>query len=264
MDLIVIGAGVAGSVLTTMARIHGLEVLLIDQDPYQAGSRCGLAVLRTAWAPETRQALDWYGVNGGVHTPVTLVTDYAGRHTEKSDWHYVDPRDVLVKPDIDRRVTHINPGWAQTADRVVYRAGAVVMAYVPAMDPSSWGCTAYSWDAKVQDYEARHHWLRPFHGITAIQSPDGLVRLGSSLSASPEAAERRTRRMVVEATELGMVSAGTWTYATGKRHEASMPVVTPGLASTGGAARLGFTLAPARAARVLIELGMLTPDLAAR
>ena len=255
MDLIVIGAGVAGSVLTSMARLQGLETLLIDADPQQAGSRWALAALRKSWDAATQEALDWYSLNGGLSNPDTLVTDYMGRKKLQRDWYFVDPRDVLTKPDVEAWVTSVARGVAFT-DGGRYEARRVVVAHNDGDTVESWGCTAYSADATVLEAEARHHWLRPFHGITVVRSTDGLVRLGSSVAPSRAAAEARTRRMVQEATELGLVSTGTWTYGAGRRYGRSSPESYGGVSYLGGSARLGFTLAPARARAFLHDIGV--------
>lgn len=254
MDLIVVGAGVAGSVLTSMARLQGLEVLLIDADPRQAGSRWALAALRKGWDSDTQEALDWYSLNGELSQPDTLVTDYMGRKKLQRDWYFVDPRDVLQPPDVEAYVSSWGSGYVRT-DGGKYEARRVVVAFNEAQH-ESWGCTAYSVDARVLEAEARHHWLRPFHGITVVTGRDGTVRLGSSVASSRAAAEERTRRMVREATELGLVSSGTWTYGSGKRHGRTQPESYGGVTFLGGSARLGFTLAPARARAVLQDIGL--------
>lgn len=254
MDLIVVGAGVAGSVLTSMARLQGLETLLIDADPQQAGSRWALAVLRKSWDPDTQEALDWYSLNGELSQPDTLVTDYMGRKKLQRDWYFVDPRDALTKPDVEAYVTSMARGVAFT-DGGRYEARRIVVAFNETVH-ESWGCTAYSSDAKVLEAEARHHWLRPFHGITVVTGRDGIVRLGSSVAPSQAAAEARTRRMVREAEELGLVSSGTWTYGSGRRYARSSPSSYGGVTYLGGAAQLGFTLAPARAREALHSMGL--------
>ena len=58
-DLIVVGAGIAGSSVTRLARERGLDVELIDRDPSAAASRLAHAILRRSWLrPELWRAYE--------------------------------------------------------------------------------------------------------------------------------------------------------------------------------------------------------------
>jgi len=253
-DLIVVGAGVAGSVLTTMARERGLDVVLVN-DWGGPASAAALALLRRGWArAETDEATDWYEAHGNLTRGALATYGWNEVSKEQPDWRLVDPESVLVKPDVIARVTNWIPGAVQTGSGADIRATQVVLSHPvwTSAPPASYGATALSRTAQVIGASCRVHWLRPYHAVTASQK-GGWTRVGSSVAATPELAVARLQTMVDEATDAGLVTpARDWYTQEGARWEVSETERMPGLTMLGGLGRLGFTLAP-RNARVLLD-----------
>ena len=254
-DLIVVGAGVVGSVLTSMARLQGLNVLLVSEG--QPSSAAALAVLRRSWTQrETDEALSWYELNGGVRHGATV--SWAARPDVKwqDDWHLVDPKDVLLQPDLNASVRSFHGGGIVTASGAHERATQVVVSKpVWSTDtPASYGATAVSRDVTLTgEGWLRVHWLRPYHAIMAAQT-GGELRVGSSVSDSPVGAGLRVMQMVEQLAAAGVISSreGPWEVRHGSRHAVTLPVQQPdGTILLGGFGRLGYTCAPALAKQLL-------------
>lgn len=248
-DLVVVGAGIGGSVLTRMAREQGIDVELWDHWPEESSSRAALAMLRKTWHWDTDEALLWYDSIGALDKPRVFVTDDPRKDGRWGKGFYrVDPRKVLLAPDRERRW---KPGTAAgTVATVVSH-----QACSPGILPDSYGVTWVSKSARVPEGDIRLHYTAPYRGIFAVQG-DGECLVGSSASSTAELALSKGQEMLEAAIEHGLVTdASDWQRREGVRYQSSPPELrSDAVWDLGGFARLGFTLAPTRCKLLLEEL----------
>lgn len=262
-DLAVVGAGIAGSALTRMAREQGLKVTLIADPSRPPASHCAICVLRRSWrSKDERPDFDfthgWYEAHGWVVTKQAVVMNKKRQTALQNDWSLVDPHGPLLRPDETRRVT---PEQAlESADRVVFATafngpfpadplyGATAILPVAAMD-------------KGHPLRAAH--LGPYQCVQ-IARVGGSVRVGSSKGKTREAAIERCQKLVMAAADRKIIDpsyASQAEYLVGVRAVHRKPNgdkhwmrMSPNVWWMGGFARVGYSLAPSVARDVFKDL----------
>jgi len=270
MKLIVIGAGIAGSSATRIARDKGWDVTLIDHAPEQSASRSALATIRPTWFDKAERAdleksWDWYSKWGAAGTREAHVSNWKNREVKaQKDWWLVDPILPLVKPDLTERVVGIYKTFVTTptkeiaADAILNCTGAYGADL--ARDVSLFaGVTWISHDAQLDYSPYRVHHLRPYKSLSAAQI-NGVTRVGSSISASADKAIQEAEELLEQAHLLGIVQAGaTWEMSLGWRAKGKGGIpIYPELgqrnAYFSGLARSGYGLSPAIAEKWIDSL----------
>jgi hypothetical protein len=261
MRITVIGAGIAGSALTRLARERGHDVSLVSVGP--PASAAALAVARPSWLKlEDRLglafSLDWYRANG-----MLIATEAAVRNAKtptevklQGGWYLIDPLAPLVAPDEERAVTRDD---FHRGGPIVVCVGAGATFPPPRIGGTNWGSTATcaaAWEeaGHLPTLQVAH--LRPYHSVM-VACDGGHIRLGSSQGATPEAADRRLYSDLAVAEELGLVGRGwAWDIVRGQR----VTVKAPRVQRNGNRytmtnyGRLGYSLAPWDAHNVLEEI----------
>lgn len=251
-DLIVIGGGIAGSCVTTLARERGWDVELWDAGA--PASCAALCVLRPSWHPLTEDALDFYAAHGWLR-PGTTARRSTYRQPGVADspgWFSLSPTAPLVRPDVADWAT-MEMMTEPTIPTVVATGHRNHLLPGKALH----GFTAVADAPEDAEDGVRVHEMRPRHTIESLVF-DGEMRLGSSSGLTADAAGERLIRMVAEAEAAG-IALPHWNAIHGVRW---MPDVTddhvarpsPTVWTIGRLGKLGYTLSPHLAARVLSEI----------
>lgn len=275
MNIIVVGAGIAGSWFTRLAREAGHKVTLIS-----AGipdSIAATAVLRRGYhAKNHDDQLSWdrsmqlYERFGFGFTAGATVTNYRvpGERFDK-DWRLLDPAGPLVSPDLNASVRDVRRNSVtlrddlhnMTADFVVKATGASFGDYTGNFGRRSYGVTWTNRDTSMLGAGLRIHHFAPYKTIAAGVA-GGVARLGSSSAASPEKATEQAVKMLDLAVRLGITpSRDGWTPILGSRlklTDARTPrtgkVFPYGFWEMRGYHRTGYAMAPADAESLLRQI----------
>lgn len=268
-DVVVLGAGIAGSCVAHFARRAGLTALLFDAALPDAGSPAALAVVREAWAktPDdkaaTHFALAHFGGLGALTSLPAAIIPRNGPHSLQYDWAVIDPARALL-PHTRATATDLHFQRRVVTLGGFYRAHArlavVVCCGIHNRDLGgpeaavTYGATALLPHAGPP--AVRVHRLRPYHNLIDA-ALDGQRRIGSSTSRDPAAAIPALR---ADLERIGLDpdrdedDAGLC-YATGARaHAASRGHYATHIDGThflGGFGKLGYALAPAAAYRLI-------------
>jgi hypothetical protein len=267
-NLIVVGAGIAGSSTARVARSLGWDVTVIDPHPENAASRAALATIRPTWFDKSGKALaaqswEWYKAWGAAICQTAVVTDWRNlTHRTQKDWWMVDPFLPLVQPDIRATVTEIcdgevslDNGDVRKADAVLNCAGLLFTSTSTLMP----GATLVSEDAVMDAEPLRVHQLRPYHTLTVGKIGE-YVRLGSSINKDQAKANDEVWKMLAQAEDVGIVQPGAhWRLIEGKRvrqpgNELLYPEKGKTSTALGCLARTGYAFAPAIAHEWLTSL----------
>jgi glycine/D-amino acid oxidase-like deaminating enzyme len=271
MKLIVIGAGIAGSSATRIARDKGWDVTLIDNAPEQSASRSALATIRPTWfdkaeRDDLERSWEWYSKWGAAGTREAYVSNWRDRSVKKQNaWWLVDPLLPLLKPDTIERVVRISDknveldgGLSINADAILNCTGAYGADL--ARDVSLFaGVTWISNDAQLDYPPYRVHHIRPYKSLSAAQI-NGVTRVGSSIAATADKAIQEAQNLLEQAHLLGIVKPGaTWEMSLGWRAKGKGGIpIYPELgqrnAYFSGLARSGYGLSPAIAEKWIDSL----------
>lgn len=127
-DLVVVGAGLFGSVAAALARARGLKVLVVDDARKGAASRCSACLFKPSWlgslSREERETA--YAVLGELYgvEQVALQTQVPGVQLTL-DW--VPPARILRPPDRKGTVLDVTRSGVQIGNGLI-EAGAVLLA----------------------------------------------------------------------------------------------------------------------------------------
>ena len=277
MNIIVIGAGIAGSSVVRALRAIGRDVDHIAAPAFAVESRASVAILRRAHVRErgekrlfdrTLELYRQWGVpvvrGGWVST-----SEAPGRPVFDEDWALVHPATPLVPPDRTAIAVptptgvRLDDGTELTADRVIWCHGAHSA-------PFGGGCTApnrsarygVTWthpcpSALTQPDRIRVHRLRAYQHIVAGVTPGNGARLGTSSARTLADARELAETMLGAALEHGIVTTlKDWVPVAGCRvHDPDEParraahMVGPHWRYA-GLQHTGYALAPAVAERI--------------
>lgn len=273
MRIIVIGAGIAGSSLTRLARSHGHVVDHISQggEPY---STAAVAALRRAyhkgseriWFDRTLEIYERWGVKLARGAWVTSYRAAGSR--PDNDWRMVDPAEPLVKADFTAKAESITGATVRVSDEdglnerfnEQFSASAVVNCTGSAMcGQVTWGGTWVCDDPAVwkPDTIMVHH-VAPYKSIVG-GVVGGKVRLGSSSTNSPRTARIKADDMFQAAYRQGWFNGGPWHLEVGARGKTLVDGAYSGRYPNGaywlgGFHRTGYALAPAVAEDLLRQI----------
>ncbi len=149
-DVVIVGAGLFGSIAATLARAHGHRVTVIDNAAPWAASKCSGCVLAPSWLASLTKAeiATAMGVLNDLYTvhALELHSNVLGKVFKAQR---VDPDKVLVKPDSKGTVLSTGSGGVQTAGstfkgKVLIAAGMHCTGLVPGMPRMKglWGSSA--------------------------------------------------------------------------------------------------------------------------
>lgn len=269
-EVIIVGAGIAGSATARIARDLGISYTLIDHNQNQAASHAALATIRPTWFDkEQRTSIDrswtWYEKWGATVTREAWVSNWRNLEPKlQKDWWLIDPRKCFEAPTIQAKVTKIenttvtlDTGEVLTAEAVLNCVGALDADLQKDFQPL-YGATLVSDEAQY-DYPLRVHQIRPFHVLTIGRLP-GQVRLGSSIGKSETEAIDGLAKMLKVAEDNGIIQPNlNWQTIVGirarrKGNEPILPKSGERSATLGALARSGYALAPDAAHQWLLSL----------
>jgi hypothetical protein len=274
-ELIVVGAGIAGSCVARLARERGWDVTVVAGEG-RPDSLAATAVLRRGYhagRADELEAWDYalsvyagWGVRmkrGGV---VSSYRRPLGEPVPDSDWLLLDPAEPLVRADVVREVLSVHGSrvWFGRGDGLVAGggAGAVVAACGAqgALAPSgalTWGVTWLAApDALGVPDAVRVYQYAPYRTIVAGVA-GGRARVGSSSSVSEEGAAAQARKMLGVAWDLGWLTTREgWEMRVGMRVKTDdhWRRNENGVWEIGGFHRTGYALAPMAAREVLDDI----------
>jgi glycine/D-amino acid oxidase-like deaminating enzyme len=270
MKLIVIGAGIAGSSATRIARTKGWEVTLIDYAPEQAASRSALATIRPTWFDKSERAdlersWEWYSAWGAAGSKKAYVSNWRSPEIrEQKDWWLVDPLVPLLDPDITERVigidrtsVELSSGSQIEADAILNCTGGYGEDLAREVTLFA-GVTWISHTAQLDYAPYRVHHLRPYKSLSAAQI-NGVTRVGSSIATTEKKAIDEGKELLMTAIALGIVQAGDWEMSLGWRAKGAggkpiYPKLGERNAYFSGLARSGYGLSPALAEKWIESL----------
>jgi glycine/D-amino acid oxidase-like deaminating enzyme len=271
MKLIVIGAGIAGSSATRIARSKGWEVTLIDHAPEQAASRSAIATIRPTWFAKSERAdlersWEWYKEWGAAGSREAYVSNWRDPIVkEQKDWWLVDPLIPLLTPDITERVIGIDQTSVELSDGSEIEADAILNCTGGygedlAQEVTLFaGVTWISTEAKLDYWPYRVHHLRPYKSLSAAQI-NGVTRIGSSIATTADKAIKEGKELLEQAHALGIITqTGTWEMSFGWRAKGAggkpiYPKLGERNAYFSGLARSGYGLSPALAEKWIESL----------
>jgi glycine/D-amino acid oxidase-like deaminating enzyme len=270
MKLIVIGAGIAGSSATRIARVKGWEVTLIDHAPEQAASRSALATIRPTWFDKSERAdlersWEWYSAWGAAGSKEAYVSNWRSPEIKaQKDWWLVDPLVPLISPDIIERVIGIDRTSVELSDGSEIEADAILNCtggygeHLAREVTLFAGVTWISHTTKLDYAPYRVHHLRPYKSLSVAQI-NGVTRLGSSIAKTADRAIDDGKELLMTAISLGIVQAGDWDMSFGWRAKGAggkpiYPKLGERNAYFSGLARSGYGLSPALAEKWIESL----------
>jgi hypothetical protein len=254
--LTVVGAGVAGSALTRIAKERGHHVRLVADDTAYA-SHVALAIVRPSYAskdPNGRLAcefsLEEYRKAGCQIVEGAEVSTWM-RTTPKleKDWWSVDPLGYLLEPD---EYDHVERDWVDpNTEFTIHATGH-------ALDEGSrtFGYTWMSLDPGALSFRGlRVYHFAPYRTVDGVSYDRG-CRLGSSVARTKEAARAQAHKQFEIARRLGWIVSDDWLVYGGERgyRENVAQREAERRWSLGGFHRSGWSLAPFYAARVIEEV----------
>jgi len=197
-DVIVMGAGPAGSVAAMLAAQRGWRVLLVDRQPFPRRKVCG-GCLSSAATTRLSRCLGAECMPGVTQRVVTFITRRGRRLSHRSDGRArVVMRDVLdsrllmaarsagaeVRLGVTAKPAPSSSGWGvwlgsnRVSTRAVFQAGGVAALAAPARESAGMrrgGMVGWQWtqpaptpDLAVGDVEM--HWLTGgYIGVTCVE-----------------------------------------------------------------------------------------------
>jgi hypothetical protein len=269
--LIVVGAGIAGSCVTRMARERGWDVTMIAGEG-KPDSLAATAVLRRgyhagradeieAWDYAVRMYAEW-GVQMHRGAGVSSYRRPLGGEMADSDWLLLDPAAPLVKRDVMREVLSVHGArvWFGRGDGVAGDAVVAAAGARGALAPSgalTWGVTWLHAPEALRAPEAvKVYQYAPYRTIVGGVA-GGRARVGSSSSVSEEGAVRQAEKMLGVAWDLGwLTTRDGWEMRTGMRvkTDGHWRRNENGVWEIGGFHRTGYALAPMAAREVLDDI----------
>lgn len=264
-EIIVIGAGIAGSSVTRALRARGRKVVLVASPDTPPASLAALCVTRNTWYTGAQKEAqgrsvelyrEWGALRG---TEGVASTWRKPEPRPQAGWLAIDPIAPLLAPDVEARVTGISSpangfrakvqvemGETLTADTVIVAAGPASWPLLGLEPPkTTWGATGLG-DPGTLSSPLRAHLIRPRHHVLGVDlGPE--VRVGSSTAQDPATARGRLGHMVEVALGAGMMSDGPRRIVVAQRAmgEAAPRQLAPHLWLMAGYGRVGYSLAPA-------------------
>lgn len=210
-NVVIVGNGLFGSIAATLARSHGHNVTVVSNKEPHAGSLASGCVLAPSWLSSLdRSQIDTaMGVLNGLYDviPVTFQTNLLKSFRASR----VDPKQVLVAPDVADEVTAVGAGQVTLASGKVLRGKVLVAAGVwtsqlvqmPAMR-GLWGCSL-----RVKGWtldQPRIHVYAPYRQAVAFNISKSEVWMGDGTALIESTWQKsevdRVNRTMVRANQL--------------------------------------------------------------
>jgi glycine/D-amino acid oxidase-like deaminating enzyme len=262
-NIVVIGAGLFGSIATTLARSVGHTVTVVDAQRPWAASKASGCVLAPSWLSslERGQIDTAMGVLRDLYTVHDM--EFSTNLLKKFKAQRVDPSEVLLKDGVVRdEVVEVKDGVVKLASgdvlrgKVLIAAGMACNNFVPDM-PETQALWGSSITLNAQLSEARLHVYAPYRQAVAFNMNKRQVWMGDGTALvektwAKESAER-AQRTVERARELFKLTAAKPTVNSGARpyvkgHKAGyFQRVTPSVWVSTGGAKNGTVLAALQA-----------------
>lgn len=257
--LIVVGAGLAGSWLTRVARDRGLDVTLIGDTEPSTSSAVGL--LRPTHLAEADRPLlpkslrAWANHGSAVHTGAQVSRWDRPGVKYQPDWHVVDPIGACLQPDVQGRASAVGPGRVRVGDAEY--VGTVVWCDGSGSGRRTYGVTWVHPDPRALKHPLAVHHVAPYKVLAAASFPTG-CRLGSSSTNDPASASASAFKLLAVAIQSGLTdSADGWYPVSGTRLQRTETLTLDGPFDAyrwSGFHRTGFGVVPATAELVLREV----------
>jgi Pyridine nucleotide-disulphide oxidoreductase len=267
MKIIIVGAGIGGSVLARIAREKGHDVYLVAKGD-EPHSLAATAVLRRAYhggKPDELAAFDYavgqYQLWGIPMARGAFYSSYKNVNERlDQDWMLVDPAAPLVKPDLHAEVISVfgNKAWLGHGK---YLTGDAVVAAVGAGSPLSpegkltWGVTwEHHGSSALRDPDLLHTYQWAPYKTLMCGVIGGMCRVGSSSASKKETAQEQGRKMLAHAARMGwLTTAEGWLPRLGARLQTPQQWwrEPEGTWRLGGFHRTGYALAPLAASQLL-------------
>lgn len=256
MRINVVGAGIVGSSVATLAREAGHDVTVIAHPDYQPASYAALCVLKAEWQKGPERAavdftLEYYRQRGMITTSTIQQTSYRrkDRTIQTRDGYYAVAAEApLVPPDVYGEWPYVGGD----ADITVLARGA----YSDAPGVRAYGVTSLYPNDKPHHLSG--HEDRPRNTMFAVSHDLNVLRFGSSVAKDLTEAYKRQQRDEQKAVEAGLVPDiepkridGVRLMPESKDQPLPLRKIAANMYSIEGAGRVGYSLAPARAALLL-------------
>jgi hypothetical protein len=257
--LIVVGAGIAGSWLTRVARAANVETVLIGDRP--PSSLAAIGLLRPSHLAEADRPLlapsinAWREAGCFVHQGAYVTRWDREDGKGQADWWAVDPRRSCSVPDVAGFAEPVSATSVRVGSEVF--TGTVVWCDGGGEGRRTYGVTWYHPSPKAVRQPFVVHHMAPYKVLAATAFPTG-ARLGSSSATSAEVALEQAEKMFDVAAARGLLTTEEgWQMLSGTRLKRDHPLGQDGPAGAwhwSGFHRTGFGTVPADAARVLQEV----------
>jgi glycine/D-amino acid oxidase-like deaminating enzyme len=269
-NIIIVGAGLFGSIAAKLAREHGHDVTVVDSREPWAASKASGCVIAPSWLNSlSREQIDaGMGVLNDLYTvhDVEFQTNALAKFKAKR----VAPSDILKDADVHDTVVEVRDGLVKLASGDVLRGKVLVAAgigtaghLIKAM-PAMRGLWGASMRFKGVIDQPRIHVYAPYKQAVAFQLSrsevwmgDGTALVDKTWRESREGRIDNTARRGASLFGLSLervkFNEGARPYVEG--HKAGFFVrVTPNVWVSTGGAKNGTLLAAANAAQFLKEL----------
>ncbi|MEW9530677.1 FAD-dependent oxidoreductase [Microbispora sp. NPDC049125] len=262
MNVIVVGAGIAGSSITRLLRERGHTVTMIGQEE-SPHSQAATAVLRSAYHKDPHEqaafqaSMALYERWGIPLRRGALVTSYrnpAAAPRRDPDWALIDPAAPLLTPDFYDTISHVTArtvvgrAVAMEADAVVLAVGADSALSAPGTQ--TWGVTwAHADPSVLTSADLRIHHVAPYKSVM-VGYIGGQARLGSSSAPSRDTAVKQGEAMLHKCHALGYITTTKgWTPLIGARLKTAPQAEwrPDGVYVLTGFHRTGYAIAPSLA-----------------
>lgn len=263
-DVVVVGAGLFGSIITRALRAQGADVVVVADTRFGTGSKPAACLMKPGW---------FAGMGKTIYKPALACLDelYGLRSLEfkvgliKTLVHWVPPSEILLKPDVEQTVTEIasaRKGWRVICSsqeietkRVVVAAGIWSQSLVPGAVQKGMAGIAFLWPkAKIAEPFIRL-WA-PYRQVVVFNRGDGVWASDGTASVNWKGAaqerdcfERCTAGWDVPVQQPASIYGIRPYYAEGP---CLLKEFKPGLWVTSGGAKNG-TVAAGWCAHVLVE-----------
>jgi hypothetical protein len=258
MNFLVVGAGIAGSSFTRMAREAGHTVTVIANEA-PCSSRAALCVVKPSWfkdeyRDEAEWSLGWYRAHGWVTSEEAEYSGHLRPNREMRKGYFaIHPTAPLVQPDVNATWPHFD---VSPYDHVVLCRGASSDLNWKRL----WGATSVYVGPTRQI--ARAYNDRPRSVIFTCSHDGTELRFGSSRAKSVHEALEKQREDERKATQVGFLPDEE-----PHRWDTGVRLMPPRLQDAGlirsldaktsaveGFGRVGYSLAPARMNELFLRL----------
>lgn len=198
-DVVVIGAGLFGSIIAAELRRQGASVVVLDDHRPDAGSKAAGCVIKPSWVssmkgPQLDEALELLNTLYGVED-VDFTVRPSGLVTRA---HRVEPSRILAPPDLEYTVDAIH-GWGVMAGGVALEARrGIVLAggiWTPklALGVDVVGKYGWSWRGPLVERPEIRAWA-PYRQVVSLNFADGRSWRGDGQALKDSSATEERRR----------------------------------------------------------------------